>query len=163
MFLSVPKVKNDSVFGSFLVRERKKRERKGREKNGRERKKFLTFHVWYKFSLSSQIPPLLGGKESEILLKSLSFQFLPFPFTYFFFMNQTLQSNKFPSTSFLFLPNSFYQTSCKRMNITFSKELEFEFRFSLNHNFQRNLFIFFFLQTMYKSSSCLVRRRKYQS
>ena len=32
-------------------------------------------------------------------------------------MNQTLESNKFPSTSSLFLPNPFYQTSCKKKKI----------------------------------------------
>ena len=51
----------------------KRKEGKKKEKNGRERKKTLISHVWYKFSLSFQIPPLLGGKESEILLRNLSF------------------------------------------------------------------------------------------
>ena len=58
----------NSVFGSFLVKERKGRERKGRERKRMEEKgkKTLISHVWYKFSLSFRIPPLLGGKESEI-------------------------------------------------------------------------------------------------
>ena len=78
-----------SVFGSFLVKEKKRRERKGREKKKMEKKgKNLTSQFWYKFSLSFQIPPLLGGKESEILLKSLSFQFIPFSSTYFFFFSE---------------------------------------------------------------------------
>lgn len=72
-YYEVPlRVHTYSLFGLFSVKKRKGRERNGRERNRRERKireVYTISDAWFKFSLSSQVPPILGEEENETFEK----------------------------------------------------------------------------------------------